>query len=109
MKYFIVIVMSVLILTGCDKKEKRTSYKMDKKFCVAACIKTEFEMFHTKGESWGTSSSSMSSIGQSDIYTAVKKSCSEFYKNVTCCEWNYKYNNSRNIETVHGYDYGQCR
>jgi len=37
--------------------------------------------FHTKGESWGTSSSSMNGLAQSEIYSTVRSECKAIYIN----------------------------
>lgn len=65
---------------------------------------------YTDGSSWGTGSSSMNGLSQSQIYDTVTNTCKDFYRDVACCEPdNHTKYVSSAIHTNHGYRYGQCK
>lgn len=72
----------IFILTvghmGIEAKELY-SKKRHKVWCESRCMDSVFNNFHTKGESWGTSSSSLS-VTQTDIFDKVVSYCREIYK-----------------------------
>jgi hypothetical protein len=81
----------VLLAAGCDAqpKEKRAPDVMRTEWCIQVCMSDVFENFHEKGESWGTSSSSMNGLSEMDIFTKVKLHCSSIYEGNICIEADY--------------------
>lgn len=85
MKKLICFFLLLFLFVGCGPL-KTFPRKTDRKFCINECIVSMFKSFHSKGRSWGTSSSSMNGLSQSEIYKTVKKYCSDFYDECYVCE-----------------------
>ena len=106
MKYLAVI----LFLSGCvDAKHQPfpPPVQVSVKYCLDQCIGETFSNFHERGRAWGAGASSMNGLSQSQIFDRVEAYCAKFYRGEKCCEagasaW-------RNIQTVHGYNYGACK
>ena len=49
-------------------------------WCVNVCRRDMFSSMHSKGESWGTSSSSMNGMAQGDTLVQVMSYCEDTYK-----------------------------
>jgi len=107
MKYFIILA----VLTGCVDNEtyKVSDFKKPMKYCIEACLHSSFKMFHHKGESWGTGSSSMQGLGQAKIFDRVMSYCTNFYKEENCCTRPTKdYSHQVVVSYQHHYKYGAC-
>lgn len=105
MKYIILI-----FLIGCTEKNNndRTNWIVPVKYCLDVCNINTFKSFHSKGDSWGTSSSSMNGLSQNAIFDRVEKYCKEFYAEEKCCEFNYQHLDQKSIIPIHGWEYGPC-
>lgn len=106
--FFSIIMMN---LTGCqfqNRAEIAAQKPIPAKYCVSACVKTEFKNFHHGSSQTlgGAASSSMNGLAQKDIYDSVYTRCEQFYKDTPCCEGNIA--QMHLIKHVHGYDYGPC-
>jgi len=105
------LIIICLALTSCtEEKKEKISAVTDVKYCIQNCIKHTFKWFHNKGSSWGTGSSSMKSLGQSQIFDRVKAECVEFYNNEKCCA--NKISDSLNTIKnwrLHGGGFGVCK
>lgn len=105
----LIMLCLILFIVGCKPdryyKLKRIK-KVDKKYCLEACRAKTFESFHSTGNSWGTGSSSMNGLSQSQIFDRVDRSCKEFYKGEDCCDRFNLY--AIGLPTNHGYDYSAC-
>lgn len=55
------------------------SEKKHKAWCESICMEDVFDNFHARGESWGTSSSSLG-VSQGNIFDKVVGYCHEIYK-----------------------------
>ena len=85
-----------------------SDYVVDKKYCVSACMHTEFRSFQNEGKSWGTGSSSMNGLNQDKIYDRVKQECVAFYAEEKCCKRSGLDIEAMEEPYVHGYDFGAC-
>ncbi len=101
MKYL----LSMLFLVGCIESKPRPviNHNREKKYCIQACMEHTFKWFHNKGSSWGTGSSSMNGLSQTQVFDRVKKECVEFYKDEKCAEWNFRNLDKSNIIRTHGF------
>lgn len=104
------IFLVLITITSCQEQDTEVNiddYKVSTKFCVAACVKTEFRLFHTGNGQFlgGSSSSSMGGIGDTSIYQKVYAKCEEFYSLESCCKWS-PYNT---VHNNHGGNYGMCK
>lgn len=67
-----------------ERSEKEWADKMAPKqmpipWCVNVCQEDIFSDMHSSGDSWGTSSSSMGGMTQSDTFSVVIKHCNKIY------------------------------
>lgn len=109
----ILISLFMLFITGCEERKVTIeTAKVPVKYCIENCLKNQFHMFHNNGQSWGTGSSSMNGLMQSQIYDRVKQECVEFYKDEQCCKTNIPggvYTFDVLKTTIHGIDFGACK
>jgi hypothetical protein len=75
----IIMVAFILFLVGCNQDPVYESTPAPMAYCIAECMSHEFGNFHGQGDSWGTGSSSMSGLTQSDIFNTVKSHCEAIY------------------------------
>lgn len=82
------LVLSLFIVVGCNSQPKpKEDLTTKMKFCMRECVKDQFKSFHSKGESWGTGSSSMNGLQDTEIMSKVENQCKEFLEGETCCKW----------------------
>ena len=62
-----------------ERAESLAPKQMPISWCVDVCQEDIFTDMHSSGDSWGTSSSSMSGMAQSDTFAVVIKHCTEIY------------------------------
>lgn len=102
----------VASLLGCTAQEPKQSprpiHYAKMKNCIDECVRAEFSLFHSSGQSWGEGSSSMAGVTQGQIFDRILDYCEDFYSDEKCCEgdlgaaWN-------NINTIHGVRFGACK
>jgi hypothetical protein len=94
-----IIFVFILVASACDnnsqKNDSQRYVEVDNKFCIRHCVKSEFEMFHNKGRSWGTGSSSMNGLEQKEIYNEVYRRCGEMMKGEKCCADSFVFGNNK--------------
>lgn len=102
----------LILIASCRERvaePKAVIKRVEMKYCISECMKYEFKKFHAKGDSWGTSSSSMSGLSQKSIYDKVKEDCLDFYKGSDCCKRQYGDLDNKTIKSgIHGYKFGEC-
>lgn len=111
----VLTLLPLILLLSCSKPKftlKKGIFGETKmKHCINSCIKDQFGMFHNKGESWGTGSSSMNGLIQSKIYDRVREECVKFMQGEKCCT--IKYLNIEddydNIDYYFKEGYGTCK
>lgn len=111
MKY---LLLTFLLLSGCSEVARPEydveKFVVDKKICIQTCMRYTFGMFHSEGQSWGTGSSSMNGLTQTQIFDRVKNECVQYYKDERCCRRpSDDYSVQVLSSTIHGYEYGACR
>lgn len=78
------LLLLILLLTSCKSSNIDNTTKL--KFCIHDCVVWTFsKAFHARGRSWGTSSSSMVGLTQTEIYNKVNSECKLLYQNESCC------------------------
>ena len=99
----------VVIFCSCDSGSPKY-VKVDKRFCIDSCLKNTFsKSFHSRGDSWGTSSSSMNGLSQKKIFDRVISYCQDFYNGYECCDYFKSSDSARKMMTdPHGYSFQIC-
>lgn len=100
MKKILPVLLIFLITTGTGlSKSKTFPQEKPKAWCESVCMTEMFKNFHKRGESWGTSSSSLNGVGQANIFDTVLNYCAKIYSN-GC--FKVEYENPSAIHTKHG-------
>jgi len=112
MKY--IWILSITLGTACTNpvitEYKVEDYERPMKYCKEECLRESFTMFHNLGRSWGTGSSSMNGLSQTQIFDRVIKYCENYYSGEICCERpSDDFRKTVITSHQHGYDYGPCR
>ena len=83
------LIVPFLVFVGCSAKQESKvvdeDYVTQMKFCKRECIQDQFTVFHNNGKSWGTGSSSMNGIQETEIMKKVEDQCKEFLEGEKCC------------------------
>lgn len=113
------LVTILLVFVGCSAKPEPKvadeAYITKMKFCKRECIQDQFTIFHNNGKSWGTGSSSMNGIQETEIMKKVESQCEELLEGEKCCQLGRGYStglpyNPDIISYRLGYsDFGICK
>jgi len=107
-----ILVLLIIILTSCESNKDKENLYVDMKYCIDGCLENRFQIFHGRGRSWGTGSSSMNGLSQKQIYDRVIKYCEVFLKGEKCCTRYFRSDTSiisgRIFKHSFTHDYGIC-
>ena len=92
----LLILLTIFALCSCAESEKHEQEKYKESFtpmpvewCINVCMDHVFTNFHTKGESWGTSSSSLIAFEEQHTFDKVHGYCVSIYEGKSCSNINY--------------------
>jgi len=71
----------VCLIVACFQVAYAKPIKRNIAWCVDICMEDRFDDMHNNGDSWGTGSSSMSGMTQSNIFIVIKEYCESVYIN----------------------------
>lgn len=75
------LLIGILLVVSCDSAIAASrSKEMHVAWCVNVCMEDIFKDMHSKGESWGSSSSSMNGIRQDNSFVEIKNYCQSIYE-----------------------------
>jgi len=93
----ILLCLVITIFSGCQRENQPPQppfvfeVEMHKEWCVNVCMGSFLKDFQSKGDSWGTSSSSMNGLSEDNIFTKIKGYCENIYAN-SCLHVKYPSN-----------------